>query len=454
MSNAESYKRYLNFVSVFSKDSLENQILIYKQKPNASLVASMEEWNKLGRKVNIGAKAIKMIDPERRYKVNVFDVKDTNGVFQPKNSVVPKNVTEREFADKIFQPLLKQLKKDLPIQLDTNYKKDSNGHYSELEHKIVLNANANKDVICKTLIQEYARSIFHSDTGKYHDLEIETKKIQSESTAYLVAKSLGMDTSEYSFPNFKEWSKGKSSKILMAYQEAIQKESAAIVKKVKDVILDHNISFDVPVILDRNKLAIKSGEKDIALIKYGSNYTIAVGEVREIDLYSLDRVKALGYNFTNQKDAENAFELVKGHIPLSKVTQLDTLKGNTHIYQRSLVDPKSKLTKSMYLVGIASMTNVKAITIPSPNLTAAEKVLNNLIDDRKLEVKTLNEHEKMEKDLANRDLDSDGLTDLQELRMGTNPVDPDTDGDGIPDNIDRNPRVSDTDRGIELELGL
>ena len=38
-----------------------------------------------------------------------------------------------------------------------------------------------------------------------------------------------------------------------------------------------------------------------------------------------------------------------------------------------------------------------------------------------------------------RDSDRDGLNDLAELRLGTNPRDPDTDHDGIPDSIDGNP---------------
>lgn len=41
-----------------------------------------------------------------------------------------------------------------------------------------------------------------------------------------------------------------------------------------------------------------------------------------------------------------------------------------------------------------------------------------------------------------RDSDGDGLTDLMEARLGTDPHHPDTDGDGIPDGKDRNPLAS------------
>jgi hypothetical protein len=50
------------------------------------------------------------------------------------------------------------------------------------------------------------------------------------------------------------------------------------------------------------------------------------------------------------------------------------------------------------------------------------------------------ENQKIENDLKQRDRDGDGLTYLQELRTGTNPLNRDTDADGIPDNIDTNSR--------------
>ena len=55
-----------------------------------------------------------------------------------------------------------------------------------------------------------------------------------------------------------------------------------------------------------------------------------------------------------------------------------------------------------------------------------------------------------------RDLDGDGLTDIVEAKFHTNPNNPDTDGDGIPDNLDMNPRFSlpRTDKTIIFEAVL
>ena len=55
-----------------------------------------------------------------------------------------------------------------------------------------------------------------------------------------------------------------------------------------------------------------------------------------------------------------------------------------------------------------------------------------------------------------RDSDNDGLTDIVEAKFHTDPNNPDTDGDGIPDNLDMNPRFSlpRTDKTIVFEAVL
>jgi len=66
---------------------------------------------------------------------------------------------------------------------------------------------------------------------------------------------------------------------------------------------------------------------------------------------------------------------------------------------------------------------------------------------------TVGENDQMEKDLASRDLDKDGVTDLKEMKIGTDPVNPDTNNNGIPDNRDVHPRSVKKDQP-EIELSL
>jgi hypothetical protein len=52
-----------------------------------------------------------------------------------------------------------------------------------------------------------------------------------------------------------------------------------------------------------------------------------------------------------------------------------------------------------------------------------------------------------------RDSDGDGLTDLQELELGSNPFNPDSDGDGIPDG-DEDADGDGLSNSLELAMGL
>ena len=83
----QSWKSFLSFHAKVHKHSFNNAVLIYAQKPEATLVADMGIWNKrIGRWINRGAKSIAVIDPNQGVpKLSyLFDIKDTNG---PKHSM-------------------------------------------------------------------------------------------------------------------------------------------------------------------------------------------------------------------------------------------------------------------------------------------------------------------------------------------------------------------------------
>lgn len=470
-ASPEDFKRYLDFASKFPKRSTRNQMMIYMQKPDAQLVAGLKMWNKFGRQVNKGSKAIKVVAPITKkekeidlktnkeveknvikgYKmVNVFDVNDTKGVPLPQHPIVPKSVKESEFAKKTFDATVDKLREELPIELNKNYARTSEGYYSPLEHKIVINANPDKDITNQysTLIHEYAHSIFHSETGKYREYDAETRELQAESVAYLTAKSFGMDTGDYSFAYIKGWAEDKNGEMLLAYQEDIQKESASLIGKIESIIAERNITFDVPSVLQTNTTSLQEGEQPLTLLQHGDTFAIVKGQFKESSLNSLDGVKQLGTTFADKALAESSFELMKGHIPLEHTEKVSNSKGKVQMYKR-LLDSSQQQEKNMYFVGVASFTNVKAISSLTQDRAIAEATLAKIVSKDI----GMGEHQRMEKDLAMRDRDGDGMTDLQEKRDGTNPLNRDTDGDGIPDNIDTNSRK----RGIEqpeLDLSL
>lgn len=75
----ESWIEFLGFASRLYKYNFADQLLIYAQRPEATMVADMKTWNKhTGRYVNKGAKSIAVFDGDQKLKY-LFDVSDTNG---------------------------------------------------------------------------------------------------------------------------------------------------------------------------------------------------------------------------------------------------------------------------------------------------------------------------------------------------------------------------------------
>src|SRR3989344_7242712 len=118
---SEWFKEYLDSMAKFWRYSYRNQLLIFIQKQNATRVAGFRTWNELGRFVNKGVKAIKILAPFTKkivkkdlqtgeekeisqtyfVPVNVFDVSQTNGKDLPK--------IEIEIQGNEYKPLLEKL---------------------------------------------------------------------------------------------------------------------------------------------------------------------------------------------------------------------------------------------------------------------------------------------------------------------------------------------------------
>ena len=72
---SDKYKEYLQTMSRFHRYSVNNQILIHMQKPNATHVASFSRWrDQFGRNVKRGEKGIKIIAPTP-YKKKIEETK-------------------------------------------------------------------------------------------------------------------------------------------------------------------------------------------------------------------------------------------------------------------------------------------------------------------------------------------------------------------------------------------
>ncbi len=103
---SDRYRQYLSVMSRFHRYSVNNTMLIYMQRPDASLVAGFQKWkNQFGRHVKKGARGITIIAPTP-FKKKIEEVKldpDTHAPLLDKDG---KQITEeREINIPMFKPV-------------------------------------------------------------------------------------------------------------------------------------------------------------------------------------------------------------------------------------------------------------------------------------------------------------------------------------------------------------
>lgn len=183
----KEWKDFLTFASRIYKYNFDNAILIYAQRPDATMVANMEIWNKkIGRYINKGTRSIAVFDTSKpNLKLQyLFDVKDTNGKLHtiPKLWSLNDNIT----------PLLVD-------KLNEKYTLSYNDLDSIIGELVEMNVNANL---------ENSFADFENDTQNtwLQDLPMEgiiscfTQTI-IESAQYMIAKRCGIDSPIYNDDN-------------------------------------------------------------------------------------------------------------------------------------------------------------------------------------------------------------------------------------------------------------
>ena len=79
--NESAWKDFLSFAARIHKYSFDNALLVYAQNPNITTLASLQQWNKVGRKINRGEKGIAVCEyKEAKLTLSyLFDISQTYG---------------------------------------------------------------------------------------------------------------------------------------------------------------------------------------------------------------------------------------------------------------------------------------------------------------------------------------------------------------------------------------
>lgn len=223
--DSEPFKQFLETMGQFHHYSVNNQLLIHMQKPDATRCAGFNRWKKLGRWVKQGESGIKIfapmihkgIDPSTGeetetltgYKiVNTFDVSQTDGKPLPE----PPRVTELKESTEAGRLLYGYTSdwladQGIPVfRLPVPGMPKARGAFMPGEHKkIYVAPDLADDMAAKTLIHESAHYVAdHRGWDAKEDVES-----VAEGTAFVVSSRYGIDTSDYSFGYIARWAEDK-----------------------------------------------------------------------------------------------------------------------------------------------------------------------------------------------------------------------------------------------------
>ena len=209
---SDKYAEYLRTMSRFHKYSVNNTMLIYMQKPDATLVAGFNKWrDQFERNVMKGEKGIKIIAPtpfkkkieqekrdpdtnlpmldadgkviteEKEIKiptfkpVTVFDVSQTDG------KPLPQLASDLSGNVQNYEVFMEALRRSAPVSIEILPIRDgSDGYFSLDKQKIAVREGMSEVQTVSAVVHEIAHSKLHNqkkieepkDAPKYQEVEI------------------------------------------------------------------------------------------------------------------------------------------------------------------------------------------------------------------------------------------------------------------------------------------
>ena len=139
--DSEKFKAYLNTMSKFHNYSFNNTLLIAMQKPDATLVAGFQSWQKnFGRHVNKGEKGIKIMAPapyKKKQEMEVIDKKTGRPVLDDdgKPKTVDKDNYELVYSGKLEEGTSLE---DLYTKFNIDHPEDFRGHSMSVSDVVVI----------------------------------------------------------------------------------------------------------------------------------------------------------------------------------------------------------------------------------------------------------------------------------------------------------------------------
>ena len=273
---SDKYQQYLSTMSRFHRYSVNNTMLIYMQRPDATHVAGFNKWrDQFGRNVLKGEKGIRIIAPtpykkkveeiktdpetnapildadgkaiieEKEIRIPMFKVVSVFDVSQTAGKPLPQLAADLSGNVQQYEVFMEALRRASPVPMEIKpVARDTDGFFSIKAQSITIRAGMSEVQTVCAAVHEIAHAKLHdyehmtelADNGETilvpGEKSRNTEEVEAESISYAVCQYYGIETGENSFGYIATWSKGKELKELRASLETINKTASELITDI------------------------------------------------------------------------------------------------------------------------------------------------------------------------------------------------------------------------------
>ena len=273
---SDKYRKYLATMSRFHRYSVNNTMLIYMQRPDATHVAGFNKWrDQFGRNVLKGEKGIRIIAPtpykkkveeiktdpetnapvldadgkaiieEKEIRIPMFKVVSVFDVSQTSGKPLPQLAADLSGNVQQYEVFMEALRRASPVPMEIKpVARDTDGFFSIKAQSITIRAGMSEVQTVCAAVHEIAHAKLHdyehmtelADDGETilvpGEKSRNTEEVEAESISYAVCQYYGIETGENSFGYIATWSQGKELKELRASLETINKTASELITDI------------------------------------------------------------------------------------------------------------------------------------------------------------------------------------------------------------------------------
>ena len=273
---SDKYRKYLATMSRFHRYSVNNTMLIYMQRPDATHVAGFNKWrDQFGRNVLKGEKGIRIIAPtpykkkieeiktdpetnapvldadgkaiieEKEIRIPMFKVVSVFDVSQTAGKPLPQLAADLSGNVQQYEVFMEALRRASPVPMEIkSVARDTDGFFSAKAQSITIRAGMSEVQTVCAAVHEIAHAKLHdyehmtelADDGETilvpGEKSRNTEEVEAESISYAVCQYYGIETGENSFGYIATWSKGKELKELRASLETINQTASELITDI------------------------------------------------------------------------------------------------------------------------------------------------------------------------------------------------------------------------------